>query len=40
MESDTFVDIPSEGTLYVPIGSTGCDAWMEILGSGWEICEQ
>lgn len=38
--NDTFVNISQNGTLYVPVGSTGYDTWINILGSGWTIVEE
>lgn len=32
--------IAATGTLYVPTGSTGYDAWMTVLGNGWTKVEQ
>ena len=32
--------IAETGTLYVPTGSTGYDAWMAVLGNGWTKVEQ
>lgn len=31
------VGMPATGTLYVPWGSTGYDAWLYALGSGWTL---
>lgn len=33
-------NIAATGTLYVPTGSTGYDAWMTVLGNGWTKVEQ
>ena len=33
-------NIAATGTLYVPTGSTGYDAWMAVLGNGWTKVEQ
>ena len=38
--SYTFLNISQNGTLYVPVGSTGYDTWINILGSGWTIVEE
>jgi len=40
ISSYTFWEIKSNGTLTVPAGSTGYDAWMEQLPSGWTLVEQ
>jgi len=38
--SSTFNNIKLNGTLTVPIGSSGYDVWMQKLGSGWTKVEQ
>ena len=40
ISSATFRNIGTGGTLTVPTGSTGYDAWMEQLPSGWTLVEQ
>lgn len=42
IESSTFENIKSNGTLYVPIGSSGYDTWMNYLGNNynWTKVEQ
>jgi hypothetical protein len=37
---NTFYVIKNNGTLYVPSGSSGYDAWMNKLPSGWTMVEQ
>ena len=40
IEIYTLDSIKNNGTLYVPIGSSGYDVWMNKLGSGWTKVEQ
>lgn len=37
--NNTFSNLPSSGTLNVPIGASGYDAWLSVLGEGWSIVE-
>ena len=39
-QNNTFLNIIANGTLYVPSGSSGYNAWMSKLGSGWTKVEQ
>ena len=40
IQSQTFLNINSNGTLYVPSGSSGYDTWLSSLPSGWTKVEQ
>ncbi len=38
-DTNSISNVATTGTLYVPTGSTGYDAWMAILGNGWTKVE-
>lgn len=40
VQNTSFNSISSNGTLYVPQGSTGYDVWLSVLPNGWTKVEQ